>query len=121
VILANGQKMFPSRHLNVKRCLRGSQKAARILLVGPRTTILKRVIRELPLERPCLILWCPHPHVALFIGRQDHRHGFGMDRSRMALGAVLVPLSSSAASIHQQARFITDELGLSIVLFCQYQ
>jgi hypothetical protein len=32
------------------------------------------------LQTPRLIPWRAHPDVTLLVGRQHHRHGFGMDR-----------------------------------------
>ena len=51
-----------------------------ILFVGPAHDDPERVIRQWPLQRLRFIPWRPHPHVALFVGQQDHRHGLGMDR-----------------------------------------
>jgi hypothetical protein len=33
-----------------------------------------------PLKGLCFIPWRPHPGIALLVGRQDHRHGLGVDR-----------------------------------------
>jgi hypothetical protein len=33
-----------------------------------------------PLQGLRLVPWCAHPHVPLFVIRQDHQHGLGMDR-----------------------------------------
>jgi hypothetical protein len=32
----------------------------------------QRVIRQWPLQRLGLVPWCPHPHIPLFVGGQDH-------------------------------------------------
>src|SRR6202035_4514637 len=40
------------------------------------------------LECPRLIPWRAHPDVTLLGSRQDHRHGFGMDRFDDGFGAV---------------------------------
>jgi hypothetical protein len=37
-------------------------------------------IRQRPLQRLRFIPWRSHPHVALFVGSQDHRRGFTMNR-----------------------------------------
>jgi hypothetical protein len=41
---------------------------------------LERVIRQWPLQHLCLIPWRAPPNVSFLVGRQDHRHGLGMDR-----------------------------------------
>jgi hypothetical protein len=58
----------------------GSSCRRLIFLVSPTGDDLERVIRQRALPRLRLIPWRSHPHVPLFIGRQDHRHGLGMDR-----------------------------------------
>jgi hypothetical protein len=51
-----------------------------IFLVDAARDDLQRIIRQRPLQRLGLIPRRAHPHVALFIGRQDHRHRLRMDR-----------------------------------------
>ena len=65
----------------------GSASCSRLIfLVGPPGDDLERVIRQRPLQRPRLIPWRAHPDVALLVGRQDHRHGLGMDRLNDGVG-----------------------------------
>jgi len=40
----------------------------------------QRVIGQNQLQRFRFVPWRAHPDVALFLGRQDHRHCLGMDR-----------------------------------------
>jgi hypothetical protein len=40
----------------------------------------ERIIRQRSLQRLRFIPRCAHPHVAFFIGNQDHWHCLGMDR-----------------------------------------
>lgn len=51
-----------------------------ILLVGVSRVDPRRLIRQRPLQRPRLIPRRTHSHVALFVIRQDHRHGVGVNR-----------------------------------------
>ena len=51
-----------------------------ILFVGSAHDNPERVIRLWPLQRLGLIPRRTHPNVPLFVRRQDHRHGLGMDR-----------------------------------------
>jgi hypothetical protein len=68
----------------------GSASRSRLIfLVGTPGDDLERVIRQRPVQRPRLILRCPHPNVALLILRQDHRHDLAWIGSTMAFGAVL--------------------------------
>ena len=53
--------------------------AARSSLSAPRATILSASSAN-GRWRLCFIPWAAHPNIALFIGRQDHRHRLGMDR-----------------------------------------
>ena len=41
---------------------------------------LQRIIRQWPLQRLRLFPRRAHPDIALFVRRQDHRHGLRMDR-----------------------------------------
>jgi hypothetical protein len=41
---------------------------------------LKRVIEQGPLQGLCLVPWGAHPHVAIFVRRQDNWHRLRMDR-----------------------------------------
>ncbi len=51
-----------------------------VFLVRTARNNLERMIWQWPLQCLRLIPWRLHPYVALLIGRQDHRHGLGMDR-----------------------------------------
>jgi hypothetical protein len=69
-------RQLPERSLPVFVYLRRSP----IFLVGTPRDDLERSIRQWSLRRSRLIPWCSHPDVALLVGRQDHRHGLGIDR-----------------------------------------
>jgi hypothetical protein len=47
---------------------------------------LQRIIRQWPLQRLRLIPWRAHPHIALLLRGQDHRHGLGMYRLDYGVG-----------------------------------
>jgi hypothetical protein len=49
-----------------------TSRSGLIFLVGTPGDDLHRVIRQRPLECPRLIPWRAHPHVAFFLGDQDH-------------------------------------------------
>lgn len=51
-----------------------------ILFVGPAHDDPERVIHQRPLQRLRLVPRRTQPNIALLIGRQDHRHGFRVDR-----------------------------------------
>jgi hypothetical protein len=57
-----------------------SCRCHRIFLIGPAHHDLERIVRQRSLQRPRFIQGRAHPNVPLFIGRQDHRHGLGVDR-----------------------------------------
>ena len=41
---------------------------------------LQRVVRQWPLQRICFIPRRAHPDVTFFFGRENHRHGLGVNR-----------------------------------------
>src|ERR1700757_5162096 len=47
---------------------------------------LQRIIRQWPPQRLRLIPWRAHPHIALLVRGQDHRHGLGMYRLDYGVG-----------------------------------
>ena len=51
-----------------------------VFLVRAARDNLERVIRQRPLQRLRLVPRRAHPDVPLLVGRQDHRHGLGVDR-----------------------------------------
>jgi hypothetical protein len=51
-----------------------------VLLVGAAHHNSQRVVWQRPLQRLCLVPWCAHPDVALFVCPQDHGHGLRLDR-----------------------------------------
>jgi hypothetical protein len=51
-----------------------------IFLIDATPDDANNIVRQWPLQRLRLIPRRAHPYVAFFFGRQDHRHGFGMDR-----------------------------------------
>jgi hypothetical protein len=50
-----------------------------IFLLRPAHHDRERVVRQRPLRSLRLIPRRPHPHIALLVGRQDHRHRLRMD------------------------------------------
>jgi hypothetical protein len=63
------------------RCREENESRRRlILLVDATGDNLQRVIRQRPLQGLRLVPWRANPHVALFGGREDHRHRLRMDR-----------------------------------------
>ncbi len=82
------RKRLESRFVRVRKIVRGHAAAARsqarkhiilaILFLGPAHDDPERIVRQRSLQRLRFIPWCPH--VPLFVGRQDHRHGLRMDR-----------------------------------------
>jgi hypothetical protein len=61
----------PSRACGLRRCL--------ILLVRAAGDDPQRIVRQWPLQRLRLVPWRAHPDVALFLGREDHRHRLRVD------------------------------------------
>ena len=57
-----------------------------IFLVGPARYDLERLVRQRPLQRLGFVPRRAHPNVALFIGRQDHRHCLRVDRLDYRVG-----------------------------------
>jgi hypothetical protein len=57
-----------------------ASRSGLIFLVGTPGDDLERVIGQWPLECPRLIPRRAHPDGTLLVRRQDHRHGFRMDR-----------------------------------------
>ena len=51
-----------------------------IFLVRPARYNFHGVVRQWPLQRLGFIPRRAHPDIALLVGRQDHRHGLGVDR-----------------------------------------
>jgi hypothetical protein len=76
-----------SKHKNI-RCteIRGCggaelrAAAALFFLVRPAHHDLQRIIGQRSLQCLRFVPWRSHPHVALLIGRQDHRHRLRTDR-----------------------------------------
>jgi hypothetical protein len=65
-------------HRQRRLCL--PSRCGTIFFVGPPRYNPQRIVRQRPLQRLCLVPRRAHPHIALFIGCQDHRHGLGMYR-----------------------------------------
>ena len=61
--------------------------------------------------KPWLHPMAPHPDVALLVSRQDHRHGFGMDGSTIAVGAVVMNRRRDAVRGSASTATVTLELG----------
>jgi hypothetical protein len=78
----------------------------------------ERIIRELPLQRLGLIPWRAHPNVALFIGRENHRHRLRMDRFDDRVRRGLKEALDKMRAVSQGRRQGRDRPSLSALVHC---
>jgi hypothetical protein len=78
VLSSRGWRVTTERRIRGRKA--GLSRRCLILLVRPTRVDLECIISQRSLQRLRLVSWRAHPNVALLVGRQDHRHGLGMDR-----------------------------------------
>jgi hypothetical protein len=69
----------PWRERN-RTCRTTFSRRRAVFLIGATRDDPQSGIRQWPLQGPRLVPGRTQPHVAFFVGRQDYRHGFGMNR-----------------------------------------
>src|SRR5271168_364484 len=63
-----------------RACRTFLSRSRTVFFISAARNDLQRVVRQWPLQRLCFIPRRAHPHVTFFFGRENHRHGLGVDR-----------------------------------------